>query len=799
MAVRKKEQDGEHPASHYLVVEDSEKPSTWHLRVKNVDGELDPRLMGAAWAALTVGYRGNVYQGPNKAEALSKLRGLYRQIDREPPGKAIIKATLAESGDWVLEVLGNPFGSPSDLDTDGEYFSSATQFHGDKFPTPPVVYYHGFTPDGQPQGNPEYIGQTVNREVRTDGVWYTVVLDKAKELAKRVWEAARQGLARASTGTIPHLTRKGPDGHILEWPVAELSLMDIGEGRAPANRYAVAMPVLKAHYQEAGLPFPEFASESEEAESIGATAQGSDVKASSDNVETLERQRNEVTRKMSEETKEGLTAAQATEIAKLVKAELEADREAKAKEEEARAAQAAREKELVDAAKAEVKAEMEEALKASGRLDWSGGEAPTMARYGALRRFDNLSAEDCAVMIEVLKAAGVQPSESAYQAAAIKACHEETPLALETVSAMKMAGMPFEGNYVKANEINYSTLSTYGDEWVGVMYDRTLWESIRHETRLAGQFPTIEIPQGYESVVIPLESTDPTFYLVSQVTGDASTGGLSRPSPTVTSSLLGTTNQSLTLAVIGARVRWSRELGEDSIIPWANQLRAQLQRASAEQFEHVLIDGDTATTASTNVNCIAGTPGGTEAYLAANGLRKLALVTNTANSREGGAIDEDDYLETLRLLGGAGKNADPTKVWFIVDPNVQWQTMKNVTALKTRDVYSRPTIEAGSVSGIWGYPVYTSYSMHWGSRTYSGYEYKANTAGKIDTTTTSNNTTGSILAARFDQWMLGYKRRINLEVDRDIEAQANIIVATIRFGFIYRDTDAAAISYNLTV
>ena len=51
LKAKKKEADGEHPSSHYLVVEDVQEPSTWHLRVKDADGTLNHRLMGAAWAA----------------------------------------------------------------------------------------------------------------------------------------------------------------------------------------------------------------------------------------------------------------------------------------------------------------------------------------------------------------------------------------------------------------------------------------------------------------------------------------------------------------------------------------------------------------------------------------------------------------------------------------------------------------------------------------------------------------------------------------------------------------------------
>jgi hypothetical protein len=81
----KKEADGEHPSSHYLVVEDAEKPTTWHLRVRGADGKPDHRLMGAAWAALHGGYRGNKYEGPGKETAIAKLRALYRSEGMDTP------------------------------------------------------------------------------------------------------------------------------------------------------------------------------------------------------------------------------------------------------------------------------------------------------------------------------------------------------------------------------------------------------------------------------------------------------------------------------------------------------------------------------------------------------------------------------------------------------------------------------------------------------------------------------------------------------------------------------------------
>jgi hypothetical protein len=85
MAVTKSEQDGNHPVSHYLVVEDPEHPSTWHLRVRDANGNLNHTLMGAAWAALHGGYRGKKYEGPGRDAALAKLKALYKSEGMELP------------------------------------------------------------------------------------------------------------------------------------------------------------------------------------------------------------------------------------------------------------------------------------------------------------------------------------------------------------------------------------------------------------------------------------------------------------------------------------------------------------------------------------------------------------------------------------------------------------------------------------------------------------------------------------------------------------------------------------------
>lgn len=97
-AVTKAEGDCSHPSSHYLIVEDSSKPTTWHLRVKDCSGKVDTRLLGAAHAALTKGFRGNKYEGPSKGKALAKLRSLYKSHGLDwPEGDGEKKSMVEES------------------------------------------------------------------------------------------------------------------------------------------------------------------------------------------------------------------------------------------------------------------------------------------------------------------------------------------------------------------------------------------------------------------------------------------------------------------------------------------------------------------------------------------------------------------------------------------------------------------------------------------------------------------------------------------------------------------------------
>jgi hypothetical protein len=720
-----------------------------------------------------------------------------------------VYAVKRDDGEWELEVFAAPYGSPEDRDSQGEYFSHRTKFHLDKF-KPAAVSYHGYGEDRRPSPRPEYIGRTVKAEERNDGVWLRVMLDKASKTAAQLWTSAKTGAAKlvASSGSVAHLVRTAKSGEILEWPMAEISIWEWKPGLNQSNKRAVAFAAMKAVYDEAGLtlpldiePTPEAAADSADGSSAesGAAAKGESIDKHLESTEMGK----ETTGIDIDAIVQGAVAANIDErVQASVTAALKADADARQAEQEREAAVKAQIEEAVTKTAEQLATKHAEELEAAkkeaaeGRRLPSGTDAPYQAKFGNVWKYDDLSEEDLSFGIGILQAAksanrGRGVTEDMRKALAVRLVDSTDADHRAAQTSMKMAGMP-----MKANELNQSTLATFGDEWVSVTYSSQLWDKIRLATPVVAKLPTVTIPQGSESIIIPIQSTSPTFYKVAQASAQGSNPG--RVTPTITTDKLSTGNRTLTAQKLGAAVNYTGELEEDSIIPWLSELRRDMVRESAEVLEHIVIDGDTDLSATTNINDIGGTPAATDIFTLFDGFRKLPLITNTPNSRSGTTLSVTDYLETSKLLGPAGTHAmDKRAFSYIVDPNTHWKTLEQTQVL-TQDLFSQPTIENGMLTSLWGSEVINSANMHRASKNLTQ-AYLANSSGLIDLDTPANNTTGSILAVRWDQWRFGMKRMMKIEVERDAISDSNLIVVTMRVGLINRDNEASAISYNITV
>lgn len=121
------------------------------------------------------------------------------------------------------------WGSPSDRDLQGEYFTPDTKLWLDGQPVKYAVFDHGL--DGE-LGS-ERIGKMTakfdNTGVYVEGDleaidWGSDVTAKADRYLAKVYELAEQGKLGWSSGSSPYLARTEPGGKIKTWPIIEFSL-----------------------------------------------------------------------------------------------------------------------------------------------------------------------------------------------------------------------------------------------------------------------------------------------------------------------------------------------------------------------------------------------------------------------------------------------------------------------------------------------------------------------------------------------------------------------------------------------
>lgn len=345
---------------------------------------------------------------------------------------------------------------------------------------------------------------------------------------------------------------------------------------------------------------------------------------------------------------------------------------------------------------------------------------------------------------------------------------------------------------LKADELEHTTNTGFGLEWIGTAYDSSIWEEVRAGTVAMNLIPNFTFPTGVSTLVIPIDAARPTWFGVAEAISQI-TNTLGKVAPTVTSSQVATDNVTATLKKIGCRVIYSGEFTEDAIVPWVSILRKQMTDTGAETMDYMIMDGDSETSDSTNINFIDTTPASTEAVLKFNGFRKSALITTPTNSRAVGTLTTDDYLQTAKLLGVNGRvGRDKRANVFLIDGSTHDKTL-TLADVRSKDVFTGATIESGELTKIWNYRVILAENLCFGG---SGL---ANSAGKIDDDTASNNTTGTMVCVRTDKWLFGWRRRMTTELTRQPNADATEIVSLMRASLTQRDTEASAVGFNIQI
>lgn len=166
-------------------------------------------------------------------------------------------ATLAKLPS--ISVRAHPYGSKTQRDSHKEYFDQSTNFHKGLLDKVPVSFYHNWNPEtGMPTGEPTAIGLALNPQFKEDGRWDDVEWfeNVSPEIKDRIEKAIQKETLRASPSVVPDFHVVESDGHIKNWLTGSIAVFDAEGMRQPANQLAIALPQMKALYQEAGLTFP---------------------------------------------------------------------------------------------------------------------------------------------------------------------------------------------------------------------------------------------------------------------------------------------------------------------------------------------------------------------------------------------------------------------------------------------------------------------------------------------------------------------------------------------------------------
>lgn len=338
---------------------------------------------------------------------------------------------------------------------------------------------------------------------------------------------------------------------------------------------------------------------------------------------------------------------------------------------------------------------------------------------------------------------------------------------------------------IKADELTYSTQAGFGDEWVPDLWSAQIWNRARLENAILPLFRAIEMPSN--PFELPIEGTDPSVYFVPETKNetDLTISGSTNPIP---DSKIGSGKVTLNAQKLALRVGFSSELVEDSVVPVLNLYRDQAMKAILTSIDNVLLNGDTAT--SGNINKNGGTPASTDRYMAFNGLRKLALVTNAdtpPNRVDAAGAMTLALLRQTRFTMAAQYSARPNDLAWIVDGGTYAKMLGLSEFLTMEKAGALATAQTGQIGFADGAPVIVSSEM--------ALSDPAN--GKVNFTTPASNTKGTALCVYRPGWFVGYRRKIAVSVDYLPYYDSYQLTATVRLALINFDTDVAAALYNI--
>jgi hypothetical protein len=273
---------------------------------------------------------------------------------------------------------------------------------------------------------------------------------------------------------------------------------------------------------------------------------------------------------------------------------------------------------------------------------------------------------------------------------------------------------------------------------------------------------------------MPVEGGDMTWYNSAEQTGYAPTE--------YTKSKAGTSKITFSAAKVSASVAVSAELTEDSIVNMQSYLETKFAKSWAEQMEYLILNGDEATGANTNVNLIDGTPTAGVSYLGVDGAIKKAFADSC--TVDAGTLELADFRAVRAKLGARG--LDPSKLLCVLEGNTYFKTLSLAQVETIEKAGSMATVINGDLAMVDGMKVSKSFtSLALG-----------NSAGKIPA---ALGTLGRFVVLYLPNVLVGIKREMKIVVEYYGKTDQYIITAHGRFDVQFAESGTCGLGYNITV
>ena len=327
-----------------------------------------------------------------------------------------------------------------------------------------------------------------------------------------------------------------------------------------------------------------------------------------------------------------------------------------------------------------------------------------------------------------------------------------------------------------------ATGSGTGDELVPTDMAAQLWDDIFLASKVVAAMAVIEPPT--DPYDVPLGLGDVTWRKGTENTA-------------TTASDPATAKSTMTFTELVTEQNWSYSLQEDAVVAMAPEIRRRLAISGGEIVDDFALNADATNSATGNINLDDADPADDSYYLSAgqDGIRHQWLVDADSGSwlgvdAGGDALADADVLGMLVKMGKYAVN--PEQCIIVCDASTYLKGFLNLDGVLTIDKFGPAAVLlTGQLAAYRGIPLIVSASHPLGEAD-----------GKVSDTA-SSNTLGSMSCFNRLMWYAGFKRRIMIEVDRDIQKRQYLMVTSLREAVAAHGTRASAThtagAYNILV